>query len=522
MESLFENKRQYRDMMIPLVRIGIFEENELPTLIDPVRKALKRNDRIVWYLKYLRISVLYQNRENIDDFDNIFRKITGENFVPYSQELMDFRRWFMLSTQSSRHIRGLFDLIPEINQLVWSGTPNELYNEIAGIEEEWKESRKQEVVVQPDDRIIIDYGERAWVLLDRGFCRAEGDAMGHCGNVEAHPGDRILSFRTKVNDMRQKPHLTFILDSDGFLGEMKGRANEKPSSKYHPYIIDLLKRDFIKGIKGGGYAPEYNFSMDDLDENTRKQLIELKPELGGIKELFIHEGMTDRVERLIDHRASELGLDWYFYDSKREMFAINLNYDIERIGREYGFSALAYAGKVYSGEEFIDVSSDWVRELLNDSDRVDELFKALPEETKDKIVKYYTDEGYDDLDEAMEELEDLKDAFRSAFYSGVDTGTQAEIMNDVDDWLREHNFVFYEGSDLEKYNHITNVKKSGAYFHLINSNAFFKGLDDGYEMWDEIDSISITDLDPPSYGWEGWDETAAVERLIDEINENIR
>jgi len=525
-ELLFENRRQYRDMMMPLVRIGLFEENELPTLIDPVRKRLKRNDRIVWYLRYLRIQILYYNRDKIEDFDRVFKKITGEN--PERNEpryLQEFRNYFLLTSPTAQHIISLFDQIPEVERIEWSGTPSELYSEIIQAENDWRERQQQLVNVQPDDRIIIDYGKQAWVLLDREFCRDEGAAMGHCGNAAAAgAGDRILSFRTKTSDLQQKPHLTFILDRDGFLGEMKGRANQKPNSKYHPYIVDLLKQDFVVGIKGGGYEPENNFSINDLDEETRKRLVELKPTLGGIKELFNREGMTDRVERVIDKRSKEVGLTWYFWDRDENQFTIYESDSIEEIAENFSLDVLEYAAGVYSGDQLIDVSSDWVRELMRDSDRINELFEASPVETQEKIVEYYTGEGYDNLVEAVRELDDLDDAFRSAFYSGIESGTRAEIINDVNDWLKDNNFKFYEPNEIRKYTDLSKfrstVQRNGSYFMLIDPDEFFKHLDEGYESWEPEEDLK--DLQQPSYGWDGWDETVAVERLVDEISENIR
>jgi len=35
---------------------------------------------------------------------------------------------------------------------------------------------------------------------------------------------------------------------------MKGRGNDKPAPKYHPYVVELLRHHLIRGIKGGGYA----------------------------------------------------------------------------------------------------------------------------------------------------------------------------------------------------------------------------------------------------------------------------
>lgn len=112
----------------------------------------------------------------------------------------------------------------------------------------------------------------SWVDLERRYCELERDTMGHCGNVGGALDDTILSLRDKKNI----PYLTFILNK-GILGEMKGRGNDKPSTKYHPYIIELLKLPIIKRIKGEGYLPEKNFKLSDLKEDQLEELIKIKP-----------------------------------------------------------------------------------------------------------------------------------------------------------------------------------------------------------------------------------------------------
>jgi hypothetical protein len=103
-----------------------------------------------------------------------------------------------------------------------------------------------------------------WVSLGDGYCPIEAKSMGHCGNEGAKPGDDILSLR----DPEGYPRLTFIVN-DGMLGEMKGRANTKPKKDYHPAIVELLKHDEIKHVVGGGYLPEMNFKLNDLDDETK-------------------------------------------------------------------------------------------------------------------------------------------------------------------------------------------------------------------------------------------------------------
>jgi hypothetical protein len=122
---------------------------------------------------------------------------------------------------------------------------------------------------------------------------------------------------------------TFILDADGQLGEMKGRGNDKPAARYHPYILALLRHDMIRGIKGGGYMPENNFSMSDFDPQTREQLIAKKPELKGLLSYYEEEGMTERVMDMLGTRLRERDLpDYESHDPVKRDFILSTYRDL--------------------------------------------------------------------------------------------------------------------------------------------------------------------------------------------------
>jgi hypothetical protein len=209
----------------------------------------------------------------------------------------------------------------------------------AAFEAEWRQRIEEErslITPQPDDEILIEFQDGfAWWLLPRGGCPVEANAMGHCGNVPSErPGDRILSLRRKVRrgDIeRWYPVATFILDADGQLGEMKGRGNDKPAPKYHPYIVELLRNHLIQGVKGGGYMPENNFAMSDLDLATREQLMADKPELKGLLGYYEDEGMTERV---LDKLAGQLQArdlpEYESYDANKRDFVLSMYRDLEQ------------------------------------------------------------------------------------------------------------------------------------------------------------------------------------------------
>lgn len=139
-----------------------------------------------------------------------------------------------------------------------------------------------------DAEVLIDFKNGfKWFDLQKPYCTAEGDAMGHCGNKpSAEYSHTVFSLRKKVpskNGMIYQPALTFIYDKDTeLLGEMKGRANEKPTKRYHKYIIELLKKPYIKGFGNGGYEPQNNFAMEDLTDEQQQEIREIKndPDFG--------------------------------------------------------------------------------------------------------------------------------------------------------------------------------------------------------------------------------------------------
>ncbi len=308
---LFENKQQYKQIVDSVLNSniakGIISKSDY--VPDGVRKDLKRADRITWWLRWWRKWALQdavrtktdrikasddltpeEQNDKILELEKEFEKITKTPFnIGVVNDSLSLKDYFSRITMD--HWKSMFEQSPQVNEIEWKAdmTPIELHAKLRTAEEEWKEKQEQELEMEPDDQIIIDYGKYAWVKLDREYCELEGRAMGHCGNTATpKEGDRILSFRTKVSGEKQRPHLTFILDKNGYLGEMKGRANEKPSEKYHPYIIDLLQKDFVKGIKGGGYLPESNFSITDLDQEQMNALISKKPSLMTPEEAYTY------------------------------------------------------------------------------------------------------------------------------------------------------------------------------------------------------------------------------------------
>lgn len=283
------------------------------------RRVLKKNDRIVWFLRWVRVDLRWQTEKSQDkaiaDLNKILKtNYTRNDFAPIRTMQTNLEHFMQNDSRDIQNI--VFD----------KQTPGELFNKMqeletqhiskagddAGADEMYREGRLIEQ--NRDDKIVIKFPDGyAWIDLETPADDDEGEAMGHCGNRASYKSDEtILSLRKLVNYKGKKwwyPVCTFILDGNGRLGEMKGRANKKPQVRYHDYIIALLKRqDIIKGIKGGGYMPSQNFSMSDLSEEERDEVEESNPNLETVDKLWAKEGMTKRVLDMVYEGLGRLNI----------------------------------------------------------------------------------------------------------------------------------------------------------------------------------------------------------------------
>lgn len=284
------------------------------------KQFLKRNDRIVWYLRFVKASLYATNtglnaKERHEFVMNLpfMKKWVGANPQGFQDVLLsdEYFSGRELNTVKSSLGHALSMEISGIQNLVFQWqSPWELRAQLNKIENEWRETLKSRIDDDGRSKIVMDFKDGfMWVDLDKGVCRREGDAMGHCGNAgNPQDGETILSLRKRdvIEGKRYwTPFLTFILDSNGYLGEMKGRGNQKPADRYHKYIVALLKSDLIKGMKGGGYLPENNFALSDLPDAEFRALAEEKPTLLTIGDRLRLHGPRSIVDELNSQLDSE-------------------------------------------------------------------------------------------------------------------------------------------------------------------------------------------------------------------------
>lgn len=153
----------------------------------------------------------------------------------------------------------------------------EIYTEINNIG-----SALEAIDKLPEGEPVVQVGDGAkWVKLSCHGNEYEGKLMGHCGNQGGNRDDTLLSYRVASEKYLGyfEPQLTFIINKAGILGEMKGKNNKKPSSDYHPAIVELLKNPMVKGLSGHGYLSANNFSLNDLSDGLLLELAKARPDL---------------------------------------------------------------------------------------------------------------------------------------------------------------------------------------------------------------------------------------------------
>ena len=567
-------KDRYMAMMMAVpkaLRDSSVMAAEMAKDVDWAIRVLKRDDRIVWYLRLKRIDRAAAQRNFLERRGtmtpqqaaeakqlNDWIVVEGSRLLQKMGEpqFKDNERWNMSFgigfERELGHFMGMN--LPKINQIVWGyQTPEGLVAEFKHIEKEWQKQVKGLIAQQDGTEKIIEFPDgSAWFNLNRVSCSAEANAMGHCGNSQdiARERDTLLSYRTpKPVDGQQmwEPHLTFVLDTtNGMLGEMKGKSNDKPVARYFPYIIKLLEHPMIKGIRGGGYEAHKNFTLSDLPQADADRLAEMKPGLADPQYILKKFGPTqpafyDKARAILDAAAGPNGYLLEPYDSDQKGFVIDRNLsDIESFVHNWGSEKGTYwawqAADYMSGNgehadySYRDISIDQLDDLLID------LKKKYPN-SHTNLQKYVwseynedcTDMGnqsYSDLtdSEMLQILDEHDDEIIRAGKDGVIAGLEVGEQNDAYEqylkWLgnptgKYELFVVW-GDEKHQKAQDTNVRV------MIRPEALALVLGQDYELvnnggdWQRM--FELRDLDEPRYGWSGYDREAAFERFMEEVN----
>lgn len=368
--GLINEAQDYLAMFKQMLELNLNDKSkiqgEINKYISLAKKDLKKNDRIIWFLKYVRVQMLVRLANNETD-EAVVNKIHSilSSYIDVERRY----EYIMPPATVVDILAHAYSLnIPEIDNYKLEGKNIvEIGNYFKHVEDSMQQ-KEGTIVYDKDEvgkglKIIIDFKDGYyWVQLDRPYCTQEGDAMGHCGNKASWaPGDTILSLRKLIKRSPNnestwlwEPALTFVMDKAGFLGEMKGRSNEKPAKKYHKYIIELLKNDIIEGItEGKGYRPENNFELSDLttaeQDDVEKYISVERRKNPEVEMEMADNNFYDDINQYFDNfYINDTEYEWEYdgsaYVSVGTIRPRNkyINYDLDVFDNDFNVSAQVY------------------------------------------------------------------------------------------------------------------------------------------------------------------------------------
>jgi len=157
-----------------------------------------------------------------------------------------------------------------------------------------KEISSGQILDEEGDVIMTFPDGFYWIKLNKSYCEKESEAMGHCGR-----GDGVLYSLRKD----KYPFVTADI-KNGLIRQMRGRANTKPLAKYHPYILDLILSDEVRGFDYNSYKPNDNFLLKDLNKKGADEVLQKKVNL------FLNQDIKHlddyQLEYLIDKRPEAI------------------------------------------------------------------------------------------------------------------------------------------------------------------------------------------------------------------------
>lgn len=541
-------KSNYCDMF----QSPLFSKEEVNAVITNARKDFKRSDIVLWFLKHYKYSVIKKAIAQGGPEDHVEERKWLSRFEQKHPAWKDNEPKTISHAQ--RFLQHNIDLnISQINEF---RITNESFDQLSaifdGFETEWRETLDFEAVEEYGTKIVSFPDGSAWFDLERSGCQIEANAMGHCGNGYGQSGQTLLSYRRPINTpegVMWSSRLTFVLNKKtGVLGEMKGRANERPAERYHPYIVELLKKDIIKKLVGGGYKPEENFALSHLNDDFRNTLLDEKPSLFSTSALAkIYSGCLDKCPiDIASSLRSDLNREPIIINEER-WYPLHSGVDKEDICKTFSLKELPKYIKTLDDQYMsIDYMSD-IKHHSYTEETLDGLMEQFPDTHSRLVNELMQRIDQDDLDgidlntsrglikALLLEDDDLEDAVKRALHSGDEMGAMNELEQAFDKFLKrpfdETNQIILKRGEEDPDNSFSLVVSEQYIFDLMLNDDF---SEDEYEPLSDSVFSSIcnnekrNDLNVPYYGFSDFDQDGAIEslhnNLIDmfpEINEEI-
>ena len=532
-----------------------------------VKRLLNRDDRIVWYIRFMRLQIFevtmhlvksklkYNENEGVHEANDKTKKLIKKELEFFNKGIDGFMVKFgsRLTAEVAGEIKQQIDdfsrraevdllerplehfLSLDVNGIQTfrfeKQSPTLLFREMRKIEQEWKEKRKRFI---PNDLgnedVLISFGsDWKWVDLLTASCDAEADAMGHCGN-SPHRGSAnqtIFSLRERKmlgKEVWWQPHATFIYHKkEKGLGEMKGFGNDKPSDKHHKYIVPLLMHKKVQQILGGSWEPQYNFALSDLSDTEQKMIAKKKPQLLSLLtkvNIFGKEFLVDEFKN--DPHSEVIG----------DSLVMRTYDDVVELIDELGDDKMQHYLPYITGDSFFELYDS---PTPSKSDLESNMTSKNLKKVTDNWAKNDPEEEYIDWWDYFEaENDSVADSIKSAWRDAEESGASSEMHEYFIDSIKDgidgngsdddlYDIVSGDGHILDSKHYLVMSFESMEVFinndiHENYRSGEVNALEDLTNAIDgHIDDVDPTiALDEPHYGFSGFDEEYFNEMLFND------
>lgn len=282
---------------------------------------------------------------------------------------------------------------------------------------------------------------------------------------------------------------------------MKGRGNSKPSERYHPAIIELLKHPEIKSVRGGGYAPERNFSLKDLNDQQLEQITAMKPDIGNPIMHMLKSGKKDELAAEIGVEPNEISLE-----GNEVVLAI--------------FKELDELKEIVSGPAFEWWFGDdrdrndgggWDTSWRDIEDYVDDELEKL----MIKVAKEQEDKA-EDASEAFENNDTVQSALTSSFQDAYQMGAEQDAWKRFKNLMSDPEDEYGFWVDMEKHPYRLMISLEG-----LNRMGRFDDQE-YYNLKDMIKRKELFEFDEPYGGFHGFDKEHFLQTAKESLEMEIK
>jgi len=446
--------------------------------------AEERDESLIIFISNVIVKKLKEHFLKDIDYLNIF--LTGENTG--DEEFETSVKNYIKYIQNSIQVK-LNTIINYVNSPLHSKKPNinKLnFEEAYKLAEEFHDNIETDpnyIIGEEDGEIIKIYDDGYyWIDLESTKSEDEAKAMGHCGTT--NEGTTILSLRKN-----KKPHVTVAYDeTEDIFTQIKGKENNKPISKYHKYIVDLIIFLNVKGFKSE-YERNSDFLPEDLDEELYEKLKKEAPEyIENSKELPIEELRTmyyDDIKNNFKEEAYLFPYDfWYCFDDD-------------------GFIESIIEDK--ANNLIISDTSPTEDELLKYiSDNIDLVDEKVKKYLKDKLDYLY------DLELEDMTIDDLNEDDKEEYLNKLDN-----LNNDTLEYIE------YELDENEKIEFIEEFSSTYDYVYNYYENIYDNTTVEDYykEMYGNTEDLYKLDIFKHYNTMNYFDEDCFARRISDDVDE---